>query len=109
MTTEKLFDCVIIAIDAQKRKKVRFANNLANRLETLKRNNIHVLAHYQLERKMTKLDAVKYLKQVHDEVDDEELINITEMKLSKIKVTTQDIFNAILSRKSSVEENHSLV
>lgn len=108
--TEKLFDSVIIASDSKDNNKVRFCNDLANRVKKLHRNKFTIHDTIQLPQKMTKRQIVDYLlDRQHERKCDEDreaVENALDILKRKNQRTTSfdDVRKAILSRKSETSE-----
>jgi len=101
--SNKLYDCVIIASDKQGTNKVRFANNLSERVKILQRDNFTIHYALKFDNKMNKrelLDKVDYnnLNEDLQEVVDSayEVLKRSNEK----KTSVSDVFAAILARKN---------
>ena len=111
MTTEKLYDSVIIASDSSGDNKVRFCNDLATRIKILTRDKFTIHDTVQLDRKMTKREIIDYLLTVQDtrkcDEDREAVMNALDVQKRKnVKNTSfEDVRNAILSRNTQSEES----
>lgn len=95
MSDMKTFDCVLIVLDDKQRKRVRFANNLANRVKVLERANMKVLFAKQLDSAMTKQEAFAMLESCDYDVDDTDAVDAMRKLLNKQKTTLSDIVSAI--------------
>ena len=96
MSIEKTFDCVLIVVDDKQRKRVRFANNLANRVKVLERANMKVLFAKELDKAMTKQEAFNVLEMCDDiDVDDEDALDNMRVLLNKKRTTVDDVVKAI--------------
>ena len=98
--SEKLFDTVIIASDSKQRNKVRFCNDLAKRLETLKRDNFTVTFSKQFDQQYTKrelLDKLTDILETLSEDDRDAIDEAYEMFARRSKATTKlsDVMKAI--------------
>jgi hypothetical protein len=106
MLAEKMFDAVIIASDEKANNKVRFCNNLAERVIVLQRDKFTIHDTIQLDRKMTKREIVDYLMTVQDQRkcdEDREAVEdaLDLLKRQNVKRTSfDDVRKAILSRKT---------
>lgn len=103
--SEKLYDSVIIASDSKDNNKVRFCNDLAQRVKILQRDKFTIHDTIQLERKMTKREIIDYLlEHQHERKCDEDrqaveyALDIQKRKNQRI-TSFDDVRNAILSRK----------
>ncbi len=96
MSDMKTFDCVLIVLDDKQRKRVRFANNLANRVKVLERANMKVLFAKQLDKAMTKQDALAVLESCDDvDVDDVDAVEQMRKMFNEQSTTLNDVVRAI--------------
>jgi hypothetical protein len=96
MAKRETFSVAGIATDKNGITKVRYANNLEQRLVTLFQNKFTNINFIQLPNAMTKIEACEYLLTTDKFVEQRDLITIElRKKLRKEKVTAQDILNAI--------------
>jgi hypothetical protein len=99
---EKMFDSVIIASDSKDNNKVRFCNDLAQRVKILQRDKfvIHFSKSFD-----TKLTQKQLLDNIDSLITDESLRDVLDEAYERIarrntrKTNVDDVFNAILSRK----------
>jgi hypothetical protein len=109
MLQEKLYDSVIIASDSKDNNKVRFCNDLVQRIKVLQRDKFTIHDTIQLERKMTKREIIDYLlERQHERKCDEDreaIENALDIQKRKNQRTTSfdDVRNAILSRKTETD------
>lgn len=100
--SNKLFDTILIATDSKQRTRVRFCNNLAKRLEVLKRDNINVVYSKSFDMQMTEKELLDAIQNI---IEDDEQHNAIEDAYERIanrnkkQTSVNDVFNAILSRK----------
>ena len=109
MLQEKLYDSVIIASDSKDNNKVRFCNDLEQRVKILQRDKFTIHDTIQLERKMTKREIIDYLlERQHERKCDEDreaienALDIQKRKNQRI-TSFDDVRNAILSRKTETD------
>lgn len=99
MQNDKLFDCVFVTVDSQNRRTVRFANDLQKRLQVFKRDNITVLFQAESQTKLNKLQLCELaLNDVNLDVNDEELVEKTILKIKNKDVSHTDILDVIRER-----------
>lgn len=110
--TTKLYNAIIIASDSKNRNKVRFTNDLTNRITILQRDNFNITFTKQFDRAMTKNEL---LDQISDnEVSDDDFAAIqssydTMKRINISKTSVDDVFSAILSRKEVSTDNEMSV
>lgn len=110
--TTKLYNAIIIASDNKNRNKVRFTNDLTNRITILQRDNFNITFTKQFDRAMTKNEL---LDQISDsEVSDDDFAAIqssydTMKRINVSKTSVDDVFSAILSRKEVSTDNEMSV
>jgi crotonobetainyl-CoA:carnitine CoA-transferase CaiB-like acyl-CoA transferase len=76
--SNKLFDSVIIASDNKQRNKVRFCNDLAKRLEILKRDNFTVTFSKQFDQQYTKRELLDKLNDILEQLSEDDRDAIDE-------------------------------
>ncbi len=96
----KTFTVAGIATDAKGRTKVRYANDLNKRLVVLFANKFTNINFVELPQAMNKMDACEHLLTLDKFKGNTDLIKEEIRRMNrKLKVTPDDILNAIKSRQ----------
>ena len=96
----KQFTVAGIATDAKGNTKVRYANNMKKRIVTLFNNKFTNINFVELPNPMSKLEASNYILDLEQFSSQKSVIESEVRKLNKkVKVTADDILNAIKMRK----------
>lgn len=108
----KLYNAIIIAKDNYGRNKVRFTNDLTNRITILQRDNFNITFTKQFDTALTKNQLLDQIRD--DEVSDSDYEAVqnayeTQKRINMSKTTVDDVFSAILSRKQNTEQTSTEV